>query len=299
MPVRDLHINIMSRLNKVDVHSRRDVLSQTLQGEWATNFKGHGMEFAGFREYQYGDDASLIDWRASLRAKSTLIREFEDYRNFSVFFLFDVGNSMFFSTHDVLKCEFAAEVIYVLADAINKAGDGIGMAMVSDKFVTSVRPNIGLEALMKMKKDLLNVDNYGGTFDFNKALLSAKSFLGDKGVIIIVSDFFNLPENWEKYVHMLSSDYELVALVIRDPRDRFIPKGVGQIMLKDPISGENVYLDTRHISDSYNLSVSEEELYLESVFRKSRGDFLLLTTDDDDYVSKFVRFFQRRSKRQD
>ena len=299
MPVRDLKVNIKSRLHKVDVNARKDILSKTLQGEWSTNFKGRGMEFEGFREYQYGDDASLIDWKASLRSNSTLIREFEDYKNFSVFFLFDVGNSMFFSSHEVLKCEFAAEIIYVLADAINKAGDAIGMAMVSDRFKKQIRPNIGLEGLNRIKKELLDLDNYGGVFDFNKALVNAKSFLGDKGVIFIVSDFFNIDESWERYVHMLSPDYELVALVIRDPRDRFIPKGVGQVLLKDPVSGENMYVDTKDIRDEYNKNIAVQEEYIESVFRKSKGDYLLLSTDDDDYVMKFVHFFQRRGKRLD
>ena len=86
MPVRDININIQSRFHKVDISSRKDVLANTLQGEWSTTFKGHGMEFAGFREYEYGDDASMIDWKASLRSKSTLVKEFEDYKNFNVFF---------------------------------------------------------------------------------------------------------------------------------------------------------------------------------------------------------------------
>ncbi|MCC7574463.1 DUF58 domain-containing protein [Candidatus Woesearchaeota archaeon] len=298
MPVSDLNINIKSRLHKVDINSRRDVLSRTLQGEWATTFKGHGMEFAGFREYEYGDDASMIDWKASLRAKSTLIREFEDYKNFSVFFLFDVGNSMFFSSHGVLKCEYAAEIIYVLADAINKAGDAIGMAMATDSLKIKVKPNIGMEPLTRIKLNLLNIENYGGVFDFNKALLSSKAFLGDKGVIFIVSDFFNLPESWERYVHMLSEDYELIALVIRDPRDRFIPEGAGQLMLKDPVSGDNLYVDTKKIRVAYNKRIIEQEEYLSNVFKRSKGDYLLLSTDDDDYVTKFVNFFQLRGKRQ-
>lgn len=297
--VKDLKANIKSRLDKVDVNSRKDVLSRLLQGEWSTTFKGHGMEFAGFREYQYGDDASLIDWRASLRSNNILIREFEDYRNFSVFFLFDVSNSMFFSSHGGLKCEFAAEIIYVLADAINKAGDAVGMSLAADTLRTRIRPNIGLESLSRIRNDLLDVDKYGGVFDFKKVLLSAKSFLGDKGVIFIVSDFFNLDEEWERYVHMLSEDFELIALVVRDPRDRFIPSGVGQIMLKDPYSGENIYFEANKVRKKYNEDVLKQEQYLESVFRKSRGDYLLLSSDEEDYVTKFIHFFQRRGKRSD
>ena len=299
MPVRDININIQSRFHKVDISSRKDVLANTLQGEWSTTFKGHGMEFAGFREYEYGDDASMIDWKASLRSKSTLVKEFEDYKNFNVFFLFDVGNSMFFSSHEVLKCEFAAEIIYVLADAVNKAGDAIGLGMVSDDFASVTKPNIGMEALTKIKKDLLKIENYGGVFDFNKALLLTKTYLGERGVIFIVSDFFGLKDNWEKYVHMLSPEFELIALVVRDPRDRFIPEGVGQIILKDPFTGENLHVDTRKIRGEYNKTILDQEKYIEAVFKQSRGDFILLNTDDEDYVSKFLKFFQRRGKRQD
>ena len=299
MQIPHLNINIKSRLHKVDVNSRKDILSRTLQGEWSTTFKGHGMEFAGFREYQYGDDASLIDWKASLRSKSTLVREFEDYKNFNVFFLFDTSNSMFFTSHELLKCEYAAEIIYVLADAINKAGDAIGIAMASEVFKEKIKPNIGAEAVSRIKLALLKTDNYGGKLDFNKALLSAKSFLGEKGVIFIVSDFFSIPPSWENYVNMLSSEYELIALVIRDPRDRFIPQGVGKILLKDPFSNQNMYVDTRKIRDAYNESIIQQEKHIENVFRKCKGDYLLLTTDDDDYLIKLIQFFKRRGKRQD
>lgn len=297
MPVQEINIDIKSRLHKVDVNAKKEVLSKTLQGEWSSIFKGHGLEFAGFREYMYGDDASVIDWKASLRSRATLVREFEDYKNFNVFFLFDVGNSMFFSSHEVLKCEYAAEVIYVLVDAINKAGDAVGLAMASDSFSAKVKPNIGLEAISEIKKTMLEINNYGGTFDFNKSLLSAKGFLNEKGVIFIVSDFFGLDKYWEQYVQMLAGDFELIALVIRDPRDRHIPKGVGQIMLKDPVSGENLYVDTQKIREKYNKKILEQEEYIKKVFKKTRGDYLLLTTDDEDYVLKLIRFFQKRAKR--
>lgn len=293
-----LDINIKARLQKIELNARRDILARTLQGEWSTTFKGHGMEFAGFREYTYGDDASQIDWKASLRSKTTLVREFEDYKNFNVFFLFDVSNSMFFSSHKTLKCEFAAEIIYVLADAINKAGDSIGLAMVTDNFKSKLKPNIGLEALNRIKSSLTDIDNYGGTFDFNKALLTTKSFLTDKSVVFIVSDFFNLNKSWESYVSKLSSEYELIALVIRDPRDRFIPEGTGQILIKDPITGENTYVDTKKIRNEYNQYIKDQESYLESVFKKSKGDYLLLSTDDENYVIKIIKFFQERGVRQ-
>jgi hypothetical protein len=170
--------------------------------------------------------------------------------------------------------------------------------MVAENFKAKLKPNIGVEALSRIKSNLIDINNYGGIFDFNKALLSTKSFLSDKTVVFIVSDFFNLKKSWESYVNKLSVEYELIALVIRDPRDRFIPEGVGQILVKDPLSGENTYVDTAKIREEYNKSIENQEKYLKSVFKKSRGDYLLLSTDDENYVMNLIRFFQERSVNQ-
>ncbi|MGV8169693.1 MAG: DUF58 domain-containing protein [Candidatus Nanoarchaeia archaeon] len=299
MSINELNIDLTPRMNKIDVNSRRDVLSMSLQGELSTAFKGRGIEFAGFRKYQYGDDASLIDWKASLRSKEILIREFEEYKNFTVFFLFDVSDSMLFSSHEKLKCEYTAEVIYTLADAMNKAGDSVGMAMFNTDFVNKIAPFIGTEIMNNLRYNLLNKENYGGGFDFKKALLMAKSFLQGKAVLIIFSDFIGLAPGWEKYVQMMSQDFELVAIMIRDPRDRELPADVGQLMLKDPYTGENIYIDTKAVSELYKKEVLSQEEYIKYIFKRSRGDFLLLTTDDEDYTRKLISFFQMRTKRAD
>jgi len=299
MPINELNIDLEPKMGKVDINSRKDVLSMSLQGEWSTAFKGRGIEFAGFRKYQYGDDASLIDWKASLRSKEILIREFEEYKNFTIFFLFDVSDSMLFSSHDKLKCEYSAEVIYTLADAINKAGDSVGMAMFNTTFVNKIAPFVGMEVMNNMKANLLNRNNYGGGFDFKKSLLMAKSFIPGRAVIIIVSDFLGLSKGWEKYVQMMSQDFELIALMIRDPRDRDLPSDAGQLMLKDPYTGQNMYIDTSVMSERYKKESLSQEEYVKYIFSRSRGDFLLLTTDNENYIRDLLTFFQKRSKRSD
>ena len=88
MPVKELKIDLVPHLRKVKIKARRDILNRVLEGNWSTIFKGQGLEFAGYRAYSYDDDASKIDWGASLRSHEILVRELEEYRNFNVFFLF-------------------------------------------------------------------------------------------------------------------------------------------------------------------------------------------------------------------
>ncbi len=298
MAIKEIKLDLAPELRKLDVYSRRDVLSKTMEGEWSTVFKGRGIEFAGFRVYQYGDDASLIDWKASLRANDTLIREFEEFKNFTVFFLFDVSDSMLFTSTDKLKCEFAAELIYVLADAINKGGDAVGMAMFNDDFVNKIYPDIGAEILNRVRSNISDPKNYGGGFNFKKALMLTRSLLQKKAVVIIVSDFIGLGDGWERYVEMMSEDFELIALMVRDRRDIELPRTGGQYMLKNPFSDENIYIDVKHYSKLYKEKMHAEIMKMQNIFVRCRGDFLLLPTDEEP-LGHIVKFFQKRSKRQD
>jgi hypothetical protein len=186
-----------------------------------------------------------------------------------------------------------------MADAMNKSGDSVGMAMFNTGFVNKVAPYIGLEVMNNMKVNLLNGANYGGGFDLKKVLLMTKSFLSGRAVVVIISDFIGLTQGWSQYIKMLSDEFEFIAIMVRDPRDRELPEDAGQLMLKDPYTGSNVYVDTKVVSAAYKKEVLTQEEYVRNVFRKSRGDFLLLTTDNEDYVDEIAKFFNLRSKRVD
>jgi uncharacterized protein (DUF58 family) len=293
MPIKELQVDIVPQIRRMEIFARRRVLSQTIEGSWVTRFKGRGIEFAGYRSYEYGDDASLIDWRASLRSKSTLVKEFEVYKNFNVFFLLDVSNSMLFSSTDKLKCEFAAELLYSMATAILKAGDSVGMAMFNDHIFARIPPNIGVSVQYRLVSELTNPENYGGKIDFNKVIRQTMSFLSMKSVVIIMSDFLGMPEKWGRYINMMSTNYDVIGIMIRDPRDRSLPKNVGQYMLKDPYSNKNIYIDVNQFSEKYEEFVKKEEEYIKNVFTKAKGGFVVLQTDQD-YVEPLLKFFKRR-----
>jgi len=122
MPIKQLDLISCRKLRKTEVAAKRRVLSKVLEGSWIALLKGRGMEFAGFRPYTYGDDASRIDWNATLRAKEVLVREFEEYKTVNVFFLLDISDSMLFTSQKKLKCEYAAEMMFNLATAIVRRG---------------------------------------------------------------------------------------------------------------------------------------------------------------------------------
>ncbi|RJQ18178.1 DUF58 domain-containing protein [Candidatus Woesearchaeota archaeon] len=294
MQIKELDFELLEKIRKLDVVARKSTLSRTLEGNWTTIFKGRGMEFAGYRAYNYGDDASMIDWKASLRAKQILIKEYEEEKNLNVFFLIDVSNSMLFTSTDKLKCEYVIELVASLTTAILRSGDAVGLGMFTDKLVCRVDPNIGRSMQYRVIRQLINKQHYGGDFSFKKAIMFLLSFLKKKALIVIISDFIGLEENWYKYLDVASQRWEVIGIMVRDPRDRELPKNAGQYVLEDPYSNEKLYVDVNKYGELYKNYVQKEEAEIQDRFIKTRSGFLSLQTDQDFFLP-IMGFFKRRS----
>src|SRR3989344_6963469 len=104
--MKELNVNFPPLIKKREMSSRRGMFGP-LTGEYRSAFKGRGLEFTGYRKYDPSDDASLIDWKASLRSKDLVVREMVDERNLEILFAFDVSSSMSFASGEKLKNEYA------------------------------------------------------------------------------------------------------------------------------------------------------------------------------------------------
>ncbi|MFH1589477.1 MAG: DUF58 domain-containing protein [archaeon] len=294
MAIKELKLNLKRKLKKPEFQVRRKILSKILEGELAASSKGRGIEFTGFRNYVYGDDASTIDWPASLRAKETLIREYEEYRHFQIFVLMDVSNSMLFSSTNKLKCEYAADLVFSLVYSIVNSGNKIGLGLFTDGLVTRQVPQNGTNNYYRMLEDLTNPNNYGGNFNLKKTLMQTRSLLGEKSLIIIVSDFIGLEKGWEHYIRMLTPNFDILGIMIRDPRDRELPEDAGQFLVEDPYTKERIQIDTKDYAELYKKQVLKEE-EIKHKFQASRAGFVSVSTTED-FLKPLLKYIKMRAK---
>lgn len=295
MPIKELNIDFSPSMKNVDVRAKRKVLSTILEGSWTAMMKGRGMEFAGFRQYTYGDDASRIDWNATLRAKDVLVREFEEYRTVNVFFLLDVSDSMLFTSAEKLKAEFAAELLFNLASAIAEVGDSVGFALYSDRIVKKQHPSIGREVVYKLGQELLNGKNYGGKSDFKQTMNMVNSLLQQRSLIIMISDFIDLPEGWERYIQMFATRYDLIGIMVRDRHDFSFPDLGMQVIVQPPSGGESLLVDVKQYQKAFEEEAVLEEGYIKSVFEKSHAGFVKVTTDEEPFDT-LISYFRKRAR---
>jgi uncharacterized protein (DUF58 family) len=295
MPVKELKLDFVGKIKKPEFQIRRKMLSKIIEGELTATSKGRGIEFTGFRKYVYGDDASMIDWTASLRAKETLIREYEEFKHFPIYILMDVSDSMLFSSTETLKCEYAAELVFSIVYAIVNTGNKVGIGMFTDRMVSRNVPDSGTKNYYRMLQQLTNPNNYGGKYNLKKTLMETRTMLGEKSLIIIVSDFIGLEKGWDQYVKMMTGSFDILAIMVRDPRDKELPVDAGQFYVEDPYTEEKLTIDTKDYADLYRKKAEEEEADIRSRFETAKAGFISLLTTED-FLRPLLKFITLRAK---
>ncbi len=274
------------------------VVNTQLIGSFRSMVKGRGLEFEGYRKYIPGhDDASDIDWRATARSNEILVKEFKEERNINIMFMVDGGSNMAFSSTEKLKVEYAMEVIATLAYNSLVAGDRVGLVIYGDRMREHILPGGGKTQYYKIMKAITDLSNYGGSTDPTQALKYIITRLRRNSILFIVSDFIYPPSNMEGALRMASLKFDTIGLVVRDPRDMHLPKeGVGEVVIKDPITGETLLFDPSQIWAAYERIAQEQLEEVKNTFFRSKAGILELYTNED-FLPKLIEFFSTRTTR--
>jgi uncharacterized protein (DUF58 family) len=103
---------LMNKVSLLEIKARRLSL-ETFSGEYQTTFKGQGLDFEDFREYQHGDEVRFIDWNVTARMRTPHVRTFREERELSVLIAVDISSSGFYTSGDQSKRALAAEIAAV------------------------------------------------------------------------------------------------------------------------------------------------------------------------------------------
>lgn len=293
--MEELKLNLKPLIKRLEVSTKKG-FTGILAGSYKSTFKGKGLDFEGYRDYDISDDASLIDWKATLRSQDLLVKVLVEERNVNVVFLVDVSSSMSFASVEKLKNEYAAELVASMSFAAIRAGDSVGLVMFTDKIVKFLPPTMGNKQYFMIIKSLSDPRLYDGKFDFVKIINDLMSSVKKGATVIIVSDFIGLGKDWEKHLREASEKFEVIGIMVRDPRDYEMPADVGQIVISDPYSEKEVLIDTAEVKKRYESAVKEQVKHIKETFINSKSEFLELRTDKP-FLNDIIKFFLMRHKR--
>ena len=260
------------------------------------SFGGPTWDFAGYREYSPSDDASLIDWKASVRSNRILVKEFTEIQILNVFFLLDVGSSMMLGTTGKSKVDYASEMIATLTYSILKSKGNVRLAIFSDslkKFMISVND---VSQFYQIKETLSNEETIGGKSSLEKVSKLIASNISKGSLVIIVSDFLNLGNNWKEKIKLLGSQTNLISFMIRDPIDISLPKGVNKVFIESPYSEERLLFNVRKYKSEYEKRSKEQEIELQNILNSVNAELLVFNTSQP-YLGNLINFLERRKRK--
>lgn len=100
-----------------------------LDGNTSVQVRGQGTEFDSLREYVRGDDVRSIDWRATARAGTTMLRTWRPERDRHVVIVIDTGRTSAARVGDGVRLDAAMEAALLLAALASRAGDHVHLLM--------------------------------------------------------------------------------------------------------------------------------------------------------------------------
>ncbi|MFC5049678.1 DUF58 domain-containing protein [Rubritalea spongiae] len=285
---------IMRKVHHLEVKARR-LSRESFSGEYHASFKGQGLDFEDFREYQHGDEIRFIDWNVTARMNAPFIRTFREERELSVLIAVDISGSFDYGSKHYSKREIAAEIAAVLAFSARHNGDKVGLLLFAKEPILYLPPAKGSKHTLRMIREILATTpenkqtNLAGACDFINKTLKQKS------LIFFISDFID--NDFHKKLGALSQKHETIALRVFDPFEENLPN-VGKVNLTDPETGEQSIVNTANS----NVRMAYEKLTirrleaLQKTFTKYKIDHVNAATDAD-YLPLLHQLFKTRSSR--
>jgi len=285
---------MMARVRKLEIKARY-MVRESFSGEYLSSFRGQGLDFDDFREYQHGDEIRFIDWNVTARMNAPFIRKFREEREVSVILAVDVSGSSDYGSVSLSKREVAAETAAVLGFSALQNGDKVGLVIFANEPLLYIPPEKGSRHLLRMIREILVARPTTPGTSIERICDFLIHTLRRKSLVFLISDFYSDPLN--RPLGSLARKHETVALRVMDPLEKRLPKA-GKIVMIDPETG----LETLVNTDNPNLRAGYEQLMrrqregISSLFKKHGIDTADLLTQGDT-LAELHRLLKRRSRK--
>jgi uncharacterized protein (DUF58 family) len=258
---------------------------------------GFSQEFAEYQAYTPGDDLRHIDWNVYARSERLYLKRFRGETNSLLTILLDASNSMQFGSHRVNKMDYArylaASLFYL---AIHEQRDAAGLITFDDEIRNYVRPSMRQGQLHRLLAALNQAEARART-DFAKPMRYFQEFLKRRGIVLIVSDFWENPESIVKTIEPLRfHGNEVVLFHVLDPED-VKPQLKGPTIVVDLETNAELEVTPDYGKKEYRAKVAA---HLEELRNKVTGagmGYCLLMTDRplDDALREYLTLREGRN----
>ncbi len=265
---------VLGRIGNLQLLAKT-VVDGFLTGLHRSPYLGFSIEFAEHRAYMPGDDIRRIDWRLFARTDRHFIKLYEADTNANFVVVLDVSASMNYGSHSVTKLDYARYLAACLAFFSHQQRDRVGLVTFDREIVEFVRPS--MKHLDTMLHVLDRVDA-GRRGDLAHPMLQITELLGRKGILVLISDFYEDPDRVISAVGPLRArGHDVIVFQVMDPTELEFPF-TEPSGFEDLETNEQIPVIPAKLRGEYKRMVQAHLDALRDRFTGNRIDYTLLDT---------------------
>ena len=240
---------------------------------------GFSQEFAEYRAYSEGDDLRHVDWNVFARTEKCFLKKYRGETNTQLLILLDTSASMGFGSHSVHKLDYARFVAASLCYMANVQRDAAGLIVFDEDVSNYVAPSTRQGQLFRLLHAIEHAVP-GTRTDFSKPFVHFQNFLHRRGIVVVLSDFYEQPETIVKTVEPLRfRGNEVILFHVLDAQE-IKPKFREPVLLVDmEDSHASLEVSPEYAREEYRRKIDSHIEDLSSAARAAGLEYFLMNTD--------------------
>jgi uncharacterized protein (DUF58 family) len=184
--------------------------------------RGEGTTFSALREYVPGDDPRRIDWKATARRQTVIVREHTVEQGQTVLIAVDAGRLMTQLAGDLPRFEHALQAALVLADVALNSGDRVGLLLFDEVVRAFVPPARGAEALVRLRETLIPARSSLVEPDYAAAFRTLASRHRRRSLVVLFTDVIDPRSSGALVAHTTRSAGRHLPVVVALRNDALV-----------------------------------------------------------------------------
>jgi uncharacterized protein (DUF58 family) len=291
---RFLDPDVLARIGSLELLARA-VVEGFIAGLHRSPFTGFSTEFTEYRQYNPGDDLRYLDWRLLGRTDRYFIKKYRADTNAQLTLLVDTSGSMrYASAGRVTKLQYAKFLAAALAHLAARQQDAVGLVAFGASSHTHV-PALNRAGHMRTVYGHLAALEAGGETRLAEALHETAERLRRRGIVVLISDFYESPERLAgAFQHLRFKGHDVIAFHLLDPNEVAFDFDDAVLLLEDAETAEQLPVLPDVVSGGYRERIAAHVEALRRTAAADRVDYEMVTTDSPLDFALFS-FLSRRA----
>lgn len=238
-------------------HSRKHLPSRLarlreLDGRAAVRVRGQGTEFDSLREYVRGDDVRSIDWRATARNRTTVVRTWQPERQRRVLLVLDTSRTSAGRVDDVPRLDSAMDAALLLAALASRAGDTVDFLAGDRQVRARVRGGSRTDVLPQLVEAMADLQPVLAEADWSRLSSEVVGLGRQSSLVVLLSalDPAALEHGLLPALPALVRRHRVVLASVRDPElDRMAARRGSAAEAYDAAAAEQVLADRARMAE--------------------------------------------------